>query len=327
MTRAAMLLTLVAATQVFRATTEVVTVDVFVQVGRQPVSGLTAADFVVRDNGVVQQVELLQMQGAGGAGQGGARAPRLPLDVTLLLDVSGSVDGMLLARLESAVQETSGALDADDRIRLIQLSDQLNQVFEFRNAGTALPVGGHRGYGATSLYDGLIAAMIKPRAPERRHLIVAFTDGRDTMSFFDGATAEKMAQRADAVVHIAVGVGAMPPPPPTSRSRTVMTARGGVTVIDNNVGGVPPSVANLLRGRAALQSIVEATGGRILAIDLRGSIGEAFRALIDEFRTGYVLAYTPKGVKRGGWHEIVVDVKKAVPGKVEIRARKGYAGG
>ena len=56
MTRAAMLLTLVAATQVFRATTEVVTVDVFVQVGRQPVSGLTAADFVVRDNGVVQQV-------------------------------------------------------------------------------------------------------------------------------------------------------------------------------------------------------------------------------------------------------------------------------
>ncbi|HET9372599.1 MAG TPA: VWA domain-containing protein [Vicinamibacterales bacterium] len=321
MTRVAIVVALVAFAQVFRATTDVVTVDVFVQVGRQPLTGLTAADFIVRDNGVVQQVEILQA-GAGGR-QGEPRTgARLPLDVTMLLDVSGSVDGMLLKRLESAVQETAGALDPDDRIRLIQLSDQLNQVFEFQNAGAALSVGGHRGYGATSLYDGMIAAMIKPRAPERRHLIIAFTDGRDTMSFFDAATAEKLAQRADAVVHVAVGVAIASTPPPPRRPGVAMVGRGAVIV--GNPGSMPPSVANLLRGRAALQSIVDATGGRILAIDLNQSIGEAFRALVDEFRTGYVLAYTPRGVKRGGWHEITVDVKR---GKPEIRARKGYAGG
>ena len=57
--------------------------------------------------------------------------------------------------------------------------------------------------------------------------------------------------------------------------------------------------------------------------DFIGNLGVSF----DEFRTGYVLAYTPKGVKREGWHEIRVEVKKPVPGKLEIRARKGYAGG
>lgn len=322
MTRATLVIAIALGAQVFRATTEVVTVDVFVQVGRQPVAGLTAADFVVRDNGVVQQIELLQAQG-GGDRPGDVRAPRLPLDVTMLLDVSGSVEGTLLTRLETAVQETAAALDPDDRIRLIQLSDQLTQVFEFRNAGEALSAGGHRGYGATSLYDGMIAAMIKPRSAERRHLIIAFTDGRDTMSFFDGAAAEKMAQRADAVVHVAVGVGG---PVAPARGRGTPSPVLGMPVYGRG-SAVPVALAGILRGRAALQAIVEATGGRILAVDLNRSIGEAFRALIDEFRTGYVLAYSPKGVRRGGWHEITVEVRKAVPGKVEIRARKGYAGG
>ena len=325
MTRAALVIAIALGAQVFRATTEVVTVDVFVQLGRQPVAGLTAEDFVVRDNGVVQQVELLQAQAGGRQGDAARSGARLPLDVTMLLDVSGSVDGTLLTRLEAAVQETAAALDSDDRIRLIQLSDQLTQVFEFRNAGAPLPVGGHRGYGATSLYDGLIAAMIKPRAAERRHLIVAFTDGRDTMSFFDSAAAEKMAQRADAVVHVAVGVSGPFGPVPV-RSTPMVMGRGAV-VVPGRGSAVPAGVANILRGRAAVQAIVDATGGRILAIDLTRSIGEAFRALIDEFRSGYVLAYTPKGVSRGGWHEIAVEIKKQVPGKVEIRARKGYAGG
>ena len=50
---------------------------------------------------------------------------------------------------------------------------------------------------------------------------------------------------------------------------------------------------------------------------------DVFRDVFAAFRTGYVLRYSPQGVKREGWHEIAVTIPK-VPG-AEIRARRGYA--
>lgn len=42
------------------------------------------------------------------------------------------------------------------------------------------------------------------------------------------------------------------------------------------------------------------------------------------FRSSYVLHYTAEGVAEGGWHDLVVSVKRR--GNFEIRARKGYMG-
>ena len=47
-----------AAPPTFRIEAEAVELDVSVTLGDRPVTGLTAADFVVRDSGVVQDVEL-----------------------------------------------------------------------------------------------------------------------------------------------------------------------------------------------------------------------------------------------------------------------------
>ena len=44
--------------------------------------------------------------------------------------------------------------------------------------------------------------------------------------------------------------------------------------------------------------------------------------ILDEFRSSYVLRYTPRGVDRPGWHEI--DVRIVRPGSFTVRARKGY---
>src|SRR5512145_3039240 len=66
--------------QQFRTGVEVVRVDALVMAGRQPVTGLTAADFEVRDNGVAQTVSDLSFE-------------RLPLNIICVLDVSGSVQG------------------------------------------------------------------------------------------------------------------------------------------------------------------------------------------------------------------------------------------
>src|SRR5690606_32181067 len=44
--------------------------------------------------------------------------------------------------------------------------------------------------------------------------------------------------------------------------------------------------------------------------------------IFDQYRQGYVLRYTPRGVKREGWHDIVV----RVPGRpsATVQARRGY---
>ena len=52
---------------------------------------------------------------------------------------------------------------------------------------------------------------------------------------------------------------------------------------------------------------------------------EALAEIIADFRSSYVLRYTPRQVPAPGWHEIKVSVKR--PGGFSVRARKGYEAG
>src|SRR6187549_3207608 len=74
---------------VFRSMTEAVEVDVAVARGGKTVAGLTAANFVVADNGVIQEVT-------------SALLAAEPLRLTLVLDLSKSVSGSRLASLIDA---------------------------------------------------------------------------------------------------------------------------------------------------------------------------------------------------------------------------------
>jgi hypothetical protein len=78
----------------------------------------------------------------------------------------------------------------------------------------------------------------------------------------------------------------------------------------------------VLTSRETLKRAAAATGGDVRY--LRDAVG-AFKIILDEFRTSYVLRYTPQGVPRDGWHEL--DVRVTKPGTMTVRARKGYFGG
>jgi len=62
---------------VFRSNTDVVTVPVFVKGNAGAAAGLTATDFVLTDNGVPQQVEMIDSEA-------------VPVDVTVLLETSAA---------------------------------------------------------------------------------------------------------------------------------------------------------------------------------------------------------------------------------------------
>ena len=51
------------------------------------------------------------------------------------------------------------------------------------------------------------------------------------------------------------------------------------------------------------------------------SLSETFLASLEQFRTSYVLRYTPTGVPRAGWHAVDVSTKNS---KYTVRARQGY---
>jgi VWFA-related protein len=300
---------------VFRSAVDAVTIQASVRVGNRPVAGLVAADFELRDNGVVQQIASVAVE-------------QVPVDLTFVLDLSGSVDGKMLQRLKAAVHDTAGLLRGDDRIRLVAVSQVLHEVFDLRPRDQALPLDTLTAEGATSLYDGLAAAMMHPSEPGRRQLVVAFTDGRDSSSIIDEATARQIARLTDVTVDIVVPVEG-----DTKDVGKAPTPYGG-TLPTNVVTGSASELA--ARSRAAqpwaqadavpsvLADLVSPTTGQVFTLTPDTSVSSVFRRLLDEFRASYVLQYMPQGVPPAAWHDVTVAVVK--PGKYEIRARKGYAG-
>jgi VWFA-related protein len=295
---------------VFKSGVDAVIIPVAVRAGNKPVPGLSAADFELRDNGVLQEIRTVE-------------AEAIPIDVTLLLDLSSSVDGPMLQRLKTAVADTAALLRSDDRIRLVAISQVLREVFPLLPKSGPMPLDTLRAEGATSLYDGLAATMMRATEPGRRQLIVAFTDGRDSTSVIDEGTAKAIAQMTDAVVDIVVPIA--PPPPDTQRR---LSQRGGGTP-DSLAGAGNVTVGG--RGAAGvttdsvpqfLTDLVTPTAGQVLPLAPDQSVSRIFKALLEDFRSTYVLQYVAQGVAGTGWHDVQVSVKKR--GKYEIRARKGY---
>lgn len=265
----------------FRSSVTGVSVSVSVLQNNVPVTGLTAADFELLDNGVPQKISALSVE-------------TQPIDVTLLLDLSGSVEGGRLERLKLGVVETSRLLNPADRLRLIAVQHQLRQVFGFQSAGATPNLAGLSARGGTALVDGLSAAMMRPADPDRRQLIVAYTDGMDTLSILSPAVARDVAGFADALVHVVV------------------------PITGNQKSGAPSAF-----GAPFLSDLARRTGGQLFWVDTGAPIAAAFKRAIDDFRTSYVLRYLPAGVRNEGWHDIAVRVKS---GTYDIKARKGYSG-
>ena len=77
------------------------------------------------------------------------------------------------------------------------------------------------------------------------------------------------------------------------------------------------------RHSSALKQLADETGGQVLPARSSGDLRPAFQRILSEFRSRYVLAYTPEGVSAGGFHRLEI----RVPGRrVTVKARTGYIG-
>jgi VWFA-related protein len=208
-----------AASPQFTSRVEVIRIDALVTSGGKPVVGLTARDFEVRDDGVLQQVRLVD----AGLSQ---------LDVILALDMSASLTAERLAQLQAAGEALLQQLRPEDRAAVITFDQAIirrqpltSDVARLRDALR----GGTRG-GRTSLVDAMFAGISLAEGGDRRTLVLVFTDGLDTSSWLEPDTIVEVARRSSVVVY---GVSTSSPATTSDTLRQVAKATGG-EVIDGS---------------------------------------------------------------------------------------------
>lgn len=279
----------------FRSKTSGVMVDATVRdKTRRSITGLKPDDFELTDNGVPQQVHDVSYG-------------KLPIDITVALDVSHSVSGTLLERLRQAVVQLMGDLGEGDRLKLILFNMRVTRIVDYtRDVKTVeRAVRSATAGGGTSLVDAMSVALVSEGPTDRRQLVMFFTDGSDSTSTTPQQMLLAVASRTRATLSFVV---------PSNIASVPAQSGGGSTVtvrMSGTGGGYHPLLSTLARE----------TGGTLYPVGGSTNLSSAFRTGLNDFRSAYVLYFTPQGVERQGYHQIEVKVKRE---DAQVVARRGY---
>ena len=221
----------------------------------------------------------------------------LPLEVGLLVDVSGSIRSRLAFEQQSAIDFLHRTLrQGSDKAFIVGFNSRWQMTQDFTDNMTLLSQGVHRlrSGGGTALYDAIYKAChdklmdsASSDHPVRRALII-LSDGDDNQSDATREAAMEMAERAEVIIY------------------TIST--------DDS-----PTVQ---RGDRVLQQLADATGGRSFSPLKDKDVARSFAAIQDELRSQYIISYKPAQFDADGrYRSIEISSLKK---DLSIRARKGY---
>jgi len=222
----------------------------------QIMANLKKDDFEVREDGVVQKVEIFNRD-------------ELPLDVALVLDLSDSI-GPFLAPLRDASTVALAALKPADEVSLftfateaelrLPLTKDKNKIADLINTFQAR--------GATDINDGIFVAAeyLLKTPPTGRRVIILISDDVGTSAGGQGTNdivTEAIA--ADAVLYNLKIPGYNP-------ASTIFHA------------AMTPGLVNI-------HKVMEATGGELFDVQDVAHLDSVFSALIQRIKTRYTLGY------------------------------------
>jgi VWFA-related protein len=282
---------------VFAGGIEAVHLDVFVTSRGEPILGLSASDFEVRDNGVLQQASLVERDAVG-------------LTAVLILDTSQSLVGPEMALLRVAGHAFVAGLRDRDQAALISFSHEvvLQAPATHEHAVLHRAIDSLQASGATAVRDALYLGLKLPW-PVGRPMIVLFTDGDDNLSWLRAEGILEAARESDVLVNVVVMRG-----PGAEQSALWDRAPFRLGGVDS-----PRQDDDRLR---LLRQVAAITGGSVWDATWSG-LKAAFDGVLSATRSRYVLSYTPQGVSLAGRHRLKVKVRGR--GRhADVRTRSEY---
>lgn len=168
----------------------------------EPVTGLTAADFRIAEDGAGQAISTFA-------------AGEFPLAVAVGLDRSFSMGGRdnRLGVVKSAARTLVGALRPDDQVMIVAIGSDtaVAAPLSADHAAALAAIDRLDAWGTTPLYDATLGALDAIQPARGRRALVLLSDGADRYSDTKAADLVDRARRLDVLIY-PVAVGAVRPP-------------------------------------------------------------------------------------------------------------------
>jgi VWFA-related protein len=275
----------------FRSAADVVTIQASVRDARgRVVSGLTAKDFEIRDNGELRPLLSLRSDRES------------PLSVAIVVDMSGSMGvGPKIAMTRKAYESVLSQLRADrDEVALFTFDASLHERRAFTHDVGSLQdaLANFEAFGTTSLYDATAAAAKALAARSATHkAVIVLTDGIDTSSAMTSQEVSGLASSIDVPVFVVATV-----PSVDQRSMQENSGRGSNSV--------------------DLRDLAEWTGGQFVFASSLVETATVATTLVNDLRQQYVLAI--EAAREREWRRLDVRVRRP---SARVKARSGYYAG
>jgi len=224
------------------------------------------------------------------------RETDLPIELGLLMDVSGSVESRFGFEKEAATGFLQHIIRPGyDRAFVVGFNKETHLTQDFTDQVPLLAAGVKRlsNGGGTALYDAIYKACKEKLLSDQsghpiRKAIIILSDGEDNQSEYTRAQAIEMAQRAEVLIY------------------AISTDDSGL----------------ILRGDKVLEDLASATGGRAFFPYKMKDITHSFAAIEDELRSQYAVSYKPSDFDADGRYRSIeiTSLKK----DLQVRARRGY---
>ncbi len=278
----------------FEAGTTQVRLDVLVSNGKGPISGLKAEDFLVTDNG---QPVALTYAGTG----------EEPLNILLLLDVSGSMKGYL----DQIAKRARAILD------LLRDSDKVGVMVFSKDTDYYRPFTSDKDRAANAIDQALLPSQL----PAGTSINAALMDAAD-------AFAEAKSLTGYRSVFILTDNKSLNYRAPDDAVLEKLYSQDTVLNAIVTKNAEPPKKIAIVNSDFSFADVFKLsaqTGGEVLRTD---RADEAFAQLLRNNRKRYLLTYrAPANATPNTFHTVKVELSKAAQkrhGKALIRARAGY---
>jgi Ca-activated chloride channel homolog len=311
--------------EVVRVSSNLVVVPVSVtEASGQPVLGLKASDFRLEEEGRAQEIAEI------------GDPEQTPLDIAILLDVSGSVNARFDFEKESAARFLRQVLKAEDRATIFAI-DQTPRLVQARDtaertAAKMLTIPASKG--ATAFYDAVIQAakyLEQNTSAQRRRVVVVITDGEDNFSNrtreielatyralnendgrIDKQGREKLVRQRNDIQRLAL----------LDVQRELQRAEAVFYSINPSGQALHLNLPGV-RAQEGMAQLAQVTGGNAFVPDKLENLDAVFRQITAELRSQYLLQYYSNNDNPNNKYLRIKVTAPAQPA-LRIRAREGY---